>query len=140
MGLDNKLGLQDPNELIWYWSPIYVLCVSSHFWPFTKANLVLENFNKNMGSGQTPPPLVGPNAQIFPKNYFDGSPNQWSYCWNIKYWMLDKTFSKVDHFDLNCIIINDHILLKHKTLDDQQNILKNWPFWAILYDNQWSYC
>ena len=50
------------------------MCVSSHFWPFTKANLVLENFNKNLGFGQTPPPLVGPNAQIFPKMHFEGSP------------------------------------------------------------------
>ena len=23
-------------------------------------------------------------------------------------WMLNKTFSKIDHFELNCIIINDH--------------------------------
>ena len=66
-GWDNKLGLQDLRELIRYWSSIYVLCVSSHFWPFTKANLFLENFNKNLGFGQTPAPLVGPNAQFFPK-------------------------------------------------------------------------
>ena len=74
------MGLQDPHELIRYWSPIYVLCVSSHFWPFTKANLVLENFNKNLGFGQTPPPLVGPNAQLFPKMHFEGPPltaNEW---------------------------------------------------------------
>ena len=71
---DNKLGLQDPHKLIRYWSPIYVLCVSSHFWPFTKANLVLENFNKNLGFGQTPPPLVGPKAQVFPKKNSDGTP------------------------------------------------------------------
>ena len=67
-------GVQDPHELIRYCSPIYVLCVSSHFWPFTKANLVLENFNKNLGFGQTPPPLVGPNAQLFPKMHFEGPP------------------------------------------------------------------
>ena len=67
-------GVQDPHELIRYCSPIYVLCVSSHFWPFTRANLILEIFNKNLGFGQTPPPLVGPNAQPFPKSDFDGSP------------------------------------------------------------------
>ena len=66
-GWDNKLGLQDPHELIRYWSPIYVLCVSSHFWPFTKANLVLENFNKNLGFGQTPPPLLGRMPNFFQK-------------------------------------------------------------------------
>ena len=33
-----KGGVQYPHELIRYWPPIYVLCVSSHFWPFTKAN------------------------------------------------------------------------------------------------------
>ena len=49
-------GVQDPHELIRYCSPIYVLCVSSHFCPFTKANLGLENFNKNLGFGQTSPP------------------------------------------------------------------------------------
>ena len=36
--------------------------------------MVLENFNKNLGFGQTPPPLVGPNAQLFPKMHFEGSP------------------------------------------------------------------
>ena len=36
--------------------------------------MVLENFNKNLGFGQTPPPLVGPNAQLFPKKNFDGPP------------------------------------------------------------------
>ena len=40
------LGVQYPHELIRYWPPIYVLCVSSHFWPFTKANLIWVNFNK----------------------------------------------------------------------------------------------
>ena len=49
-------GVQNPHELIRYCSPIYVMCVSSHFWSFTKANLVLESFNKNLGFGQTPPP------------------------------------------------------------------------------------
>ena len=46
------IGVQDPHELIKYCSPIYDLCVSSHFWPFTKANLILENFNKNLCTGQ----------------------------------------------------------------------------------------
>ena len=70
-----KGGVQYPHELIRYWPLIYVLCISSHFWPFAKANLVLEIFNKNLGFGQTPPPLVGPNAQLFPKKHFDGPPN-----------------------------------------------------------------
>ena len=67
-------GVQEPHKLIRYCSPIYALCVSSHYWPFIKANLVLENFNKNLGFGQTPPPLVGPNAQLFPKMHFEGPP------------------------------------------------------------------
>ena len=73
-------GAQDPHELIYltrYCSPVYVLCDSSHFCPFIKANLVLEKFNKNLGFGQTldpPSPLVGPNAQLFPKDKFDGTP------------------------------------------------------------------
>ena len=49
-------GVQEPHKLIRYCSPIYALCVLSHYWPFTKANLVLENFNKNLGFGQTPAP------------------------------------------------------------------------------------
>ena len=32
-------GVQEPHELIRYCSPIYVLYVSSHFWPFTKAQI-----------------------------------------------------------------------------------------------------
>ena len=40
-------GVQDPHELIRYCSPIHVLCVSSHFCPFTKANLVSVNFEKS---------------------------------------------------------------------------------------------
>ena len=47
---------------------MYVLCVSSHFWPFTKANLVLENFNKKLGFGQAPPPLFGQKPKFFRKS------------------------------------------------------------------------
>ena len=67
-------GVQDPHELIRYCSPIFVLCFSSHFWPFTKANLVLENLNKNLGFGQTPP-LLGQMPNFFQKINFDGPPN-----------------------------------------------------------------
>ena len=38
-----------------------------------KANLVLGNFAKKLGFGQTPPPLVGPKDQLFPF-FFEGSP------------------------------------------------------------------
>ena len=50
-----------------YWPPTYLilLCVSSHFWPFTIANLVWVNSNKNLEFGQTPP-LVGQDAQLLP--------------------------------------------------------------------------
>ena len=58
-------GVQDPHELIRYCSPTHILCVLSHFWPFTKANLVLENFNKNLGFGQTPRPLLGQMPNFF---------------------------------------------------------------------------
>ena len=60
--------------LIRYWFPIYVLCVSSHFWPFTKANLVLENSNKNLGFGQTPPPPCWSKFPTFSKNQIWGLP------------------------------------------------------------------
>jgi len=40
-----------------------------------KANLVLGNFAKKLGFGQTPPPLVGPKDQLFPFFNFEGSPN-----------------------------------------------------------------
>ena len=40
-----------------YHPPIYVLCVSSHFWPFTKVNFVFANFKKSWSSVR-PPPLV----------------------------------------------------------------------------------
>ena len=56
------------HELIRYCSHIYVLCVSSHFWPFTKANLVLENFNKTLGFGPTPPPPCWAKSPSFSEN------------------------------------------------------------------------
>ena len=46
----------DIQNRIRYCSPIYVSCVSSHLWPFTKAI------------------FFGTNAQLFPKKKFDGSP------------------------------------------------------------------
>ena len=56
-----------------YCPPSYVLCVSSHFWPFIIVKVVLEKLDKNLGSVD-PPPSVGPNSQIFPKIRFEGSP------------------------------------------------------------------
>ena len=50
-----NVRVQYPHELMRYCSPIYVLCVSSHFWPFTKANFVLENFDKKLEIGSDPP-------------------------------------------------------------------------------------
>ena len=66
-------GAQDPHELIRYCSPIYVLYVSSHFWPFTKGNILLENFNKNFGFDQTPPPCLA-KCPTFSGQKLDGSP------------------------------------------------------------------
>ena len=57
-----------------YCPPSYVLCVSSHFWPFIIVKVVLEKLDKNLGSAD-PPPSVGPNSQIFPKIRFEGFPN-----------------------------------------------------------------
>ena len=112
-GWDNKLGLQDPHELIRYWSPIYVLCVSSHFWPFTKANLVLENFNKNLGFGQTPPPLVGPNAQLFPKMHFEGPPYKQSV---VRGWVTEDLREVKTGFGLSCIVLDLDVHLMSLTL------------------------
>ena len=53
-----KGEVQYPHDLIRYWPPINVVCVSSHFWPFTKVNLVLVNFNKKMRLGQTDGHLI----------------------------------------------------------------------------------
>ena len=39
-----------------YHPPIYVLCVSSHFWPFTKVNFVLTILQKSWDSVRPPPP------------------------------------------------------------------------------------
>ena len=38
-----------------------------------KENLVLGNFAKKLGLGQTPAPLVGPKDQLFPFFNFEGS-------------------------------------------------------------------
>ena len=40
----------------------------SHYWPFTKANLVLEKLDKNLV------PLVGTKSQEFREIQFEGSP------------------------------------------------------------------
>ena len=82
-GWDNEWGVQYPHELIRYCTPIYVLCVSSYFWRFFKANLVLEKFDKNLGLGQTPALLVGPKDQVFRK--IEGSPNRDPFWQNVHY-------------------------------------------------------
>ena len=43
------MGGQYHHELI-YCPPSYVLCVSSHSWPFTIVKFVLEKVDKNSGS------------------------------------------------------------------------------------------
>ena len=68
------MGGQYHHELIKYCPPTYVLCVSSHFWPFTIVKFVLEKIDKNLRLGQTPAPLVGTKSQVFPKVWFEGSP------------------------------------------------------------------
>ena len=75
-GRDNEGGVQYPHELIRYCLLMYdnylMQCV---FHQSYKANLILDNFNKNLGFGQTPPTPVGPNSQLWPKIKFEGSPN-----------------------------------------------------------------
>ena len=56
-----------------YHLPIYVLCVSSHFWPFSKVNFVFANFKKSWSSVR-PPPLVGPKDQVCQRKNFWSSP------------------------------------------------------------------
>ena len=68
------MGGQYHHELMKYCPPSYVLCVSSHFWPFIIVKFVLEKLDKNLGSAD-PPPSVGPKSQIFPKIRFEGFPN-----------------------------------------------------------------
>ena len=67
------MGGQYHHELMKYCPPSYVLCVSSHFWPFNIVKFVLEKLDKNLGSAD-PPPSVGPKSQIFPKIRFEGFP------------------------------------------------------------------
>ena len=50
------IGVYWAHELMRYHPPIYVLCVSSHFWPFTKVNFVFANFTNKLGLCQTPTP------------------------------------------------------------------------------------
>ena len=50
-----RIGGQSHHELIKYCSPSYVLCVSSHFWPFTIVKFVLEKLDKNLGLADPPP-------------------------------------------------------------------------------------
>ena len=53
---------------------ILPLCLSSHFWPFTNANLVLENFDKNLGLADPPPlPWLGQNPKFFQISFLKAS-------------------------------------------------------------------
>ena len=60
------MGGQYHHELMKYCPPSYVLCVSSHFWPFTIVKFVLEKLDKNLGSAD-PPPQLGRNPKFFQK-------------------------------------------------------------------------
>ena len=60
------MGGQYHHELIKYCPPSYVLCVSSHFWPFTIVKFVLEKLDKNLGLAD-PPPQLGQNPKFFQK-------------------------------------------------------------------------
>ena len=60
------MGGQYHHELIKYCPPSYVLCVSSHFWPFTIVKFVLEKLDKNLGYAD-PPPQLGQNPNFFQK-------------------------------------------------------------------------
>ena len=58
------VSVRYPHKLIRYCLHIYVVWVSSHFWPFSKANFV---FTKKMWFSQTaPPPLVWTKSQVLP--------------------------------------------------------------------------
>ena len=50
-----------------YCPPSYVLCVSSHFWPFTKVKFVLEKLDKNLGFADPRPPQLGQIPKFFQK-------------------------------------------------------------------------
>ena len=60
------MGGQYHHELMKYCPPSYVLCVSSHFWPFNIVKFVLEKLDKNLGSAD-PPPQLGRNPKFFQK-------------------------------------------------------------------------
>ena len=61
------MGGQYHHELIKYCPPSYVLCVSSHFWPFTKVKFVLEKLYKNLGFADPRPPQLGQIPKFFQK-------------------------------------------------------------------------
>ena len=60
------MGGQYHHELMKYCPPSYVLCVSSHFWPFIIVKVVLEKLDKNLG--------LQTKSQKILKNRFEGSP------------------------------------------------------------------
>ena len=61
------MGGQYHHELIKYCPPSYVLCVSSHFWPFTIVKFVLEKLDKNLGFADPHPPQLGQIPKFFQK-------------------------------------------------------------------------
>ena len=61
------MGGQYHHELMKYCPPIYVLCVSSHFWPFIIVKVVLEKLDKNLGFADPHPPQLGQIPKFFQK-------------------------------------------------------------------------
>ena len=68
-------GVQQPHELrLRYYLPIYVLCVSSHLWPFTKVNFgFCQFYKKSWDSVRPPSPWLGQNPKFVKGNFF-GAP------------------------------------------------------------------
>ena len=71
------MGGQYHHELMKYCPPSYVLCVSSHFWPFNIVKFVLEKLDENLGSADPPPPQLGQNPKFFQKLDLKASLKEW---------------------------------------------------------------
>ena len=73
------MGGQYHHELIRYCPPSNVLCVSSHFWPFTIVKFVLEKLDKNLGLADPHPPQLGQNPKFFQKLDLKASLTHWHH-------------------------------------------------------------
>ena len=132
-----RMGGQYHHELIRYCPPSYVLCVSSHFWPFTIVKFVLEKLDTNLGLAD-PPPQLGQNPNFFEKldlkAFSKGAILETWYIWS-KWWGVMSWSKNTYHHPFeNMHKPHLHISISHSPVMNTRRIRK----WGM--DNKTDCC